>query len=176
MLEASLALLAERGFRAVTMEAIAERAGVGKVTLYRHWPSKAAIVMDAFLAKVELEAPHRATASALDDLRSHMLAVMRLFRGPSGSLVAGLIAEGVLDPEVGEALRTRWVAPRRAEARRVVERAVAGGELPTDCDVEALLDGLYGPIYFRLMVGHRAIDRAFVEQTFATVVGGVKRA
>ncbi len=174
VLESSLVLLGERGFRGVTMEAIAEHAGVGKVTLYRHWPSKAAIFMDAFLAKQQAEVPFGDTGSALDDLRIGMLSLMKLFRGPMGPQVAGLIAEGILDPEVGEILRTRWVRPRRAEAAKIVQRGIDAGQLPKDCDAEALLDALYGPIYLRLMLGHEKIDRAFVEKTFATVTKGIR--
>jgi len=173
VLRAAIELLEERGFKALTIESIAERAGAGKVTLYRRWPNKAAIVMEAFLADVAPRVPFPHTDSALDDLRTAMMAFVKLVRGPHGRWMAGLVAEGVLDEGVNEALRTRWHAHRRAEGIKVVRRAIANGELPPETDPGLVLDALYGPILFRLLIGHAPIDLRFATSLWETVTRGL---
>ena len=174
VLRAAIALLEERGFKSLTIEAIAERAGASKVTLYRRWPNKAAIVMEAFLEDVSPRAPFRHTGSALEDLRAQMIAFVKLLRGPHGRWIAGLIAEGVLDDEVNEALRTRWLTHRRAEGVKVVRRAIDLGELPDDTDPELVLDALYGPLYFRLLLGHQTLDARFATSVWESVTRGLR--
>jgi AcrR family transcriptional regulator len=174
VLRAAIELLEERDFKSLTIEAIAERAGASKVTLYRRWPNKAAIVMEAFLADVAPRVPFRHSGSALEDLRTQMIMLVRLLRGPRGRWIAGLIAEGVLDAEVNEALRTRWLVHRRAEGLKVVQRAIEQGELAPDVDPDVVLDALYGPIYFRLLLGHRPIDARFATSVWETATRGFR--
>jgi AcrR family transcriptional regulator len=174
VLRAAIELLEERGFKSLTVESIAERAGASKVTLYRRWPNKAAIVMEAFLADVAPRVPFRHTGSALEDLRAQMIAFVKLLRGPHGRWIAGLIAEGVLDEEVNEALHTRWLVHRRAEGVKVVRRAIDRRELPEGTDPELVLDALYGPIYFRLLLGHAAIDARFAVSVWESVTRGLR--
>jgi AcrR family transcriptional regulator len=174
VLRAASELLEKKGFKALTIEAIAERAGASKVTLYRWWPGKAAIVMDAFLASISPKVPFRRTGSAIEDLRQQMLAYVRLLSGRTGAVLAGLVAEGVLDAEVGEALRTRWIAARRVEGMKVIERGVAAGEIRTDVDGAAILDALYGPLYFRLLIAHDPLDEAFVESLWTLIGEGLR--
>ena len=130
--------------------------------------------MEAFLVDVSPRVPFKHTGSPLDDLRTQMIAFVRLLRGPHGRWIAGLIAEGVLDEEVNEALRTRWLVHRRAEGLRVVRRAIELGELPPHTDPELALDALYGPIYFRLMLGHRPIDARFAVSVWTSVTRGLR--
>jgi AcrR family transcriptional regulator len=173
VLQAASALLDERGFRAMTIEGIAERAGASKVTLYRWWPNKAAIVMDAFLAAVSPKIPFRRTNSAINDLREQMLSFAVLLRDRPGQTVAGLLGEGVHDKELSEAFRDRWLMPRRADALRVLARAIEAGDVRRDIDPHATLDALYSPFYYRLLVKHGPLSDEFVEETWRTVMRGV---
>jgi AcrR family transcriptional regulator len=173
ILDAAIAELEARGLKGVTIESIAERAGASKVTIYRWWPNKAALATDAFLAAVapRIAFPHG--ASALDDLRQQMISLMHVLTGRWGAVIASLIAEGIHDDEVGEAMRTRWLGPRRAAGRKVVERGVASGEIRADVDPEVVLDALYGPIYLRVMLGHGPLDAAFAKRVWAAAVHGI---
>jgi AcrR family transcriptional regulator len=155
----------------VTVEAIAERAGVSKATVYRWWPNRAAVVMDGFLSTVSSQVPFPHTGRAREDIRLHMRRLTEAFGGRMGHTVAALIAEGQADPELAEALRSRWLSVRRTEAREILELGIARGELREDLDLEVAVDVLYGPIYYRLLVGHAPLDEdladALVKQIFA---------
>ncbi len=145
----------------MTVEAIAERAGVSKATIYRWWPNKAAIVMDGFLSMVSAEVPFPHTGHAREDIRIHMRRLAEAFGGKMGRTVAALIAEGQADPELAEALRSRWLSVRRAEAREILELGIKRGELRDDIDLEVAVDVLYGPIYYRMLVGHAPLGGDF---------------
>jgi AcrR family transcriptional regulator len=153
ILSAARELLEERGLKRLSVDAIAARAGVSKATIYRWWPSKAAVVMDAFLAGTGPRMPFPDTGSAREDLRRQLRSVIRLFNDPRtrGPFVA-LIAESQHDPELAKALRERFIASRRAAAREVFVRGQARGELRDDLDVEIAIDALYGALYYRLLV------------------------
>jgi AcrR family transcriptional regulator len=147
----------------VTVEAIAERAGVSKATIYRWWPNKAAIVMDGFLSIVSAEVPFPHTGHAQEDLRIHMRRLARAFSGEIGRTVSALIAGGQTDSELAEALRSRWLSVRRKEAKEILELGIERGELREDLDPEVAVDVLYGPIYYRMLVGHAPLDSDFAD-------------
>jgi AcrR family transcriptional regulator len=163
ILQAANELLESEGFAAVTVEAIAERAGVSKATIYRWWPNRAAVVMDGFLSIVSSEVPFPHTGHAREDIRIHMRRLAEAFSGKIGRTVAALIAEGQADPELAEALRSRWLSVRRAEAREILELGIGRGELRVDLDPEVAVDVLYGPIYYRMLVGHAPLDDDFAD-------------
>jgi AcrR family transcriptional regulator len=173
ILAAARGLLEERGLRAMTIEAIAERAGTSKVTLYRWWSHKAAIVLEAILAETSPMMPYRASASPLESLRNQMRSFARFLNGPYGRLLVGVVAEGVLDEEIGKLYREHWVKPRRHDARLLLGRAIAEGELRQGSDVEVTLDALFGPLYYRFLVKHAPLTPAFAEAIFQTVMYGV---
>lgn len=173
VLDAANSLLQERGFKATTLEAIAERAGASKVTIYRWWPNKAAVVMDAFMLAMRERMPYPETISPLADLRTHMMAFCRVLSAQPGTIVASLIAESVFDEELKEALRTRWLAPRREEAMSHLERAVQMGEMRADVDFEVVLDALYGPLYHRLVVRRAPLTPELAEKVWTIVVQGL---
>jgi AcrR family transcriptional regulator len=172
ILSAARDLLEEHGFRAMTIEAIAERAGTSKVTVYRWWSHKAAIVLEAILAETSPTMPYRECASPLASLRDQMRSFARFLNGRYGRLLVGVVAEGVLDEEVGRSYRLHWVKPRRDDARLLLGRAIDAGELPKGADVETILDALFGPLYYRFLVKHAPLTPSFAESIFRTVMAG----
>ena len=174
ILQAANELLEDEGFAAVTVEAIAERAGVSKATVYRWWPNKAAVVMDGFLSTVSSEVPFPHTGHAREDLRLHMRRLTEAFGGKMGRTVAALIAEGQANPELAEALRSRWLSVRRAEVREILELGIECGELREDLDPEVAVDILYGPIYYRMLVGHGPLDENFAEALADHIFAGLR--
>ena len=174
ILRAAGDLLARDGFADVSVEAIAVEAGVSKATIYRWWPGKAAVVMDAFLAAAGPCAPFPDTGCLEEDLRGQMRALARAFSGRMGTVLRGVLAEAQSDPEAAEAFRTRYLAPRRAETRRVLERARARGQLCPHADLETAADALYGPLYYRLTAGHAPLDAAFVDALISLVFQGLR--
>jgi AcrR family transcriptional regulator len=173
ILEAAREILEERGLRAMTIEAIADRAGTSKVTVYRWWSHKAAIVLDAMLAETSPRIPYRESSSPLEALRDQMRSFGRFLNGRHGTPLIGVIAEGVLDEEVGEACREHWVRPRREDARKLLDRAVEAGEVAKDTDLDVALDALFGPLYHRLLVTRAPLSPTFADTIFRAVMFGL---
>jgi AcrR family transcriptional regulator len=132
---------------------------VGKATIYRWWPSKAAVVMDAVLEAASPRMPFPDTGSAREDLRAQLASVIELYtQTDTGRGIRALIAESQHDPSLAQSLRDRFIASRRAEATTVFERGMQRGELRGDLDVGVAIDALYGAIYYRLLVSHAPLD------------------
>jgi AcrR family transcriptional regulator len=173
VLQAAVDILESRGFKATTIEAIAERAGASKVTLYRWWPGKAAIATDALLEVMSPAAPFPHTDAPLADLREQMISLVRMLTGRWGAIIAGLVAEGVFDDDVRATMIARWLEPRRAEGRRVIARGQALGEIRADLDAGLVLDALYGPIYLRVLFGHEPLTPDFAARVWDAAVAGL---
>jgi hypothetical protein len=129
--------------------------------------------MDGFLSTVSSEVPFPHTGCAREDIRLHMRRLIEAFGGRMGRTVAALIAEGQADPELAEALRSRWLSVRRAEAREILEGGIVRGELREDLDPEVVVDSLYGPIYYRLLVGHAPLEEDFADALADHVFAGL---
>jgi AcrR family transcriptional regulator len=171
ILKATMCLLEQHGFRAVTLEGIAEEAGVARTTVYRRWPNKAAVVMDAFLTQVAPRIAFPEHPVAVERLRLQMQLLARAFRQESGLLIRALIAEAQFDEELRAAVHDGWIAKRRASAKVIIEGAILAGELPSDVNADALLDALYGGLYYWLLIDHEVLTEAYVDSLFATVLG-----
>lgn len=175
--QAALDLLLERGYQALTVDAIAERAHVSKATIYRWWPNKQAVLMDAFLAASAQEIDWPDTGQLRSDMREQVGRLVNAFTDTRlGQTMRTVIAEGQHDPALAEAYRDRWLAPRRAVARAALVRGVERGELPPGSDCDRLLDALYGPVYYRLLLGHDEPDAAFLDWLVDQVLGGARPA
>ncbi len=177
ILKAAYQILNEAGFAGFTVEGVAARAGAGKATIYRWWKTKGTLAIEAFLVALMPRLEQRGeTASAIVDLRDHVHHAAGIYRGRTGQLLRELIALGQEDSETSRRLRADFVEPRRMAAVRLLQRALASGELAHGIDVEVLADALWGPIFHRLLVSRAPIDRQFVEKLLDLVLGGASRA
>lgn len=175
ILQAAFELLGEHGLGATSMDAVAERAGVSKATIYRWWDSKELLALDALYAAWDTAGPARRPTGTL---RSEMLALVRpwvrlVAAGPSARILTALLAEAQNDPEFGRAYRAHFVEPRRDQARAVFSRAIARGEIPDGVDVEVAIDLLWGPLYHRLFHGHAPLNEHFARRSVDTVLTGI---
>ena len=176
ILRSTLKLLKQDGgFPELSIEAIAADANVGKTTVYRWWPTKAALVADAFLASADEELRFPNTGSVQKDMSLQMKRLIRILRSKRGKIVAALIAGGQSDPELLEAFRERFLWPRRKQAYQTLQRGVDRGELPADGDLDLILDSLYGPIYLRFLIRHVKLDESFADEICGLVLQGLKR-
>jgi AcrR family transcriptional regulator len=176
ILKAAYEILKEGGFAGFTVEGVAARAGAGKATIYRWWQSKGTLAIEAFLeALAPRLAPVPESPSALADLRAQVHRAAAIYRGRAGQLLRELIALGQEDSQTSRMLRTDFVAPRYADAIRILQRAQASGEISRDADLEVLADALWGPIFHRLLVNRMPIDRGFVDKLLDLVLGNVAR-
>jgi AcrR family transcriptional regulator len=172
MLKAALDLVLEVGFRAVSIEAIAAKTGVGKTTLYRRWPNKAAVIMEAFIGQLGPASRFPENERAVERLRLQMQTTAKSFRGRVGALVRALMAEAQFDPELAKAFRDNWTLPRRKLVFGILEDAIRQGEMRADIDVEATIDLLYAPIYYRLQMGTGPISESYVDKVFEQAMEG----
>jgi len=155
ILRAAADLLLDQGTAQVSMDAVAEHAGVSKATIYRWWPSKERLALDALLEWAATGSSPRDTGSLRADLLSLMRPWVReIRRRPFARVIAELLAKAQSDPAFAEDYRRHFVEQRRAPMRAAFERAIARGEVPAELDVEIALDLIYGPVYHRLLHGH----------------------
>jgi AcrR family transcriptional regulator len=175
ILRSTLKLLKQQGgFPELSIEAIAADANVGKTTVYRWWPTKAALVADAFSASADEELRFPNTGSVQSDMSLQMRRLIRIFRSRRGKVVAALLAGGQSDPELIEAFRDRFLWPRRKQAYQTLQRGIDRGELPADINLDLVLDSLYGPIYMRFLIRHDKLDESFADDICALVLQGLK--
>ena len=175
ILRAAAELLLAHGLAEVSMDAVAERAGVSKATIYRWWPTKEALALDTLYEEsAQNRPPVRDTGTLRGDLLSLLQPWARLVSSrPYGRLIAALITKAQTDPAFGEQYRARFVQPRRDEGRTILRRAIERGEIPADTKIEVGLDLLYGPLYHRLLHGHAPLDDAFVREVVDITLAGL---
>jgi len=174
VLAAASKLVLSDGFGTLTMDTIAAAAGVGRMTLYRRWPNKAAIVMDAFVARVDPNTLFTEGESYLESIRLQMRAMAKSFRGEDGVLMRALLGAAQLDPELATALRDRWTMPRRRMAIAYFRDGMKRGYLRPDTDPDVIIDLLYAPIYYRLQMGTGPLSNAYVDEIFDHAMRGVR--
>src|ERR1700729_1629689 len=152
ILDAANDLLEERGFVDLTIDEVAQRAGVSKPTIYRRWPTKGTLVFEAFSAGFLTGQPVPETGSLRGDLLAALRAFVRVVKGTvTGRTLVGLIAEVQRDPELAEIWRHGFVSRVRAQHRVMVDRAIERGEAASDTDPDVVLDLVFGAAYHRLL-------------------------
>jgi AcrR family transcriptional regulator len=158
ILGATLTLLREVGYDALTIEGVAARAEVGKKTIYRHWSSREALIADAVKRIVnEIRIPD--TGSTKGDLLALMRDAVRVYRDPDNArLMPGLIAAMSRSEQIADIVRSGFLADRRRAIAQVLDRAVARGDLRATLDRELALDVLGGPLFYRLLITGGPID------------------
>ncbi|HEY0935965.1 MAG TPA: TetR/AcrR family transcriptional regulator [Trebonia sp.] len=174
VLAAAGELVLEGGLTAATMEAIAARAGVSKRTLYKYWPSRGAVALEGFMrsAATSWSLPENATAA--QSLEASVLAAVDLFtQTPGGPLLRSLIADAQSQSEIARALRDQWLKPRRAVSADLIRQGIGDGEFRADLDIEVVLDLLFAPVYYRLLLGHENLDRQFATASVRHLVAGL---
>ena len=158
IVQATLALLVEDGYRALTMERVRERAGVGKATLYRRYASKAALVKAA-VVHLHADLPPFDTGTLRGDLVALSEAAIGLVETTGmATLMPRLLSEVVDDPEMHAIFSANLVEPRRQILREILARGQARGELREDLDLELCIDMLAGPIVYRVIVSGGRVD------------------
>jgi AcrR family transcriptional regulator len=166
ILAAAADLLLDQGVGRMSMSAVAERAGVSKATIYRWWPSKQMLALEALLDWTTIDGADADTGSLRGDLLANLLPwVEEISRRPFGRVLAALIAEAQADEEFAAAYRTHFIEQRRVPLRAAFQRAIERGEVPPALDVEAALDLVYGPVYHRVLHTHAPLS-----ERFATIV------
>lgn len=170
ILQATRELVDEIGFANLTIEGIALRAGVGKTTIYRRWPNKSSIVLDAFFEDKPATCSFADTGNVRQDIRRQLRKLVKELSGPTGCKVATLMANGQFDKEMAAAFRARWIERHRNEALALIRQGMETGEIRKEADPEIMVDALYGPIYFRLLAGHAPLNQRLADELTDLVI------
>jgi AcrR family transcriptional regulator len=174
ILRSALNLLGKNGFADLTIEDVAAQASVGKATVYRWWPDKAALIADAFASSTTRKLHFPDTGSLCTDMSQQMRQLVKIFRSPRGRIVSALLGGGQSDRNLIAAFRQRFLWPRRKEAYATLQRGIRRGELRGDVDMDLLLDSLYGPIYMRFLIRHDNLTPDFVDGLCELILGGAR--
>jgi AcrR family transcriptional regulator len=175
IMDAAVAVLADKGPGGFTVDAVAARAGCGKATIYRRWPSRAALLLDT-AHHMGLEPGDIDTGSLRGDLIALLTELGTKMRDTaSGRILPGVIAEASVQPEM-RAVLAAFIDDRRERPRALLARAVERGELPAGADVELLLDLLGGTVIYRELIACRPTDRAYNTRLVDQVLSGMSGA
>jgi AcrR family transcriptional regulator len=163
ILGATTELTERDGYGRVTMESIARRAGVSKQTLYRWWPTKAAILLEALNEGAAAISPLRDTGSFERDLRTFVRSTVA-GAGRNGHLLAALMAEAQFDEDLAEAFRTGFLARRRQILGALLERGLNSGELAATADKDFLVELVFATLWYRILAQNRPLNRGFADR------------
>jgi AcrR family transcriptional regulator len=168
--QAALEVMAEVGYRALTMDAVAARARAGKATIYRRWESKLDLVIDTCtqLAQQNLAEPD--TGSLAGDLREFLSAFAAFLSGPIGKAAQALVGELPHEPELATAFRDTFLIAQRDVLRRILERAEGRGELRQDAPRGMAVEIAGAALIYRLMLTGDPLDLAFVDRVVDQVL------
>ncbi len=171
---ATIDLLAEESYDALSIEAVAARAGCGKAAIYRRWPSKSALVVDAIAMCKEQGIQLPDTGSARDDLLVYVRSMVRFLRTSDvGRVMPALMAELARNPELAACFRQEFVRPRRALIHQTLGRGVARGELRPDVDLDIVADALVAVLHHRLLITGQEVDEGLPERLVDLLWRGV---
>jgi AcrR family transcriptional regulator len=173
ILDATHALLEEIGFDKLSLEGVAARAGVGKATIYRWWPNKGVLAMEAFLRAVAPTISFPTTGSARDDITTQIHKVVKAYRGKPGRIAREMIGLGQFDQGTMRLFVEGYLEPRRLAAKAALQRGIAQREFRCTIDLDIVVDALYGPIFHRLVCAHAEINAPFVEAHVALVLDSI---
>ncbi|GAA2780368.1 TetR/AcrR family transcriptional regulator [Kitasatospora paracochleata] len=158
ILDAALELAARDGYAKVTVEAIAAAAGVGKQTIYRWWPSKAAVILEALNDRTGPFSGVPDTGDIAADIAVAAQGVIEALGTGLGTIWRGLVADAQGDPRLAESLLNDFMEPRNKAWQDRLDKAVAAGELRADVPTRTMVELLFGPIYYRLLLGTDPLD------------------
>jgi AcrR family transcriptional regulator len=174
--QAAIELLIEGGFLNLTCDAIAQRSGASKATIYRWWPNKTHVVIDAFVSALS---PHLQIfpADTLEEfVHIHVRQFIRAMSGQNGKLLAAVLAAAQVVPELHEAYLAHWLKPRRELLRQALLRFQQAGDLSAEVEIDTVIDALYGPLHMLLMVQRSRLQPAYAEKLSLILLHGVRKA
>jgi AcrR family transcriptional regulator len=178
IIRATLDLLERTRYQALTIEAIATEAGVGKATVYRWWPSKGALVAEAITSALVVEDPPETGDLRKDLIAAIEVSIENYLNPPGGVLIHALASDIAHDPALLSSFLDTFIRPRREVVARLIQRGSDEGLLPVDCDAELVMDMLAGALFYRGLFKHAPIDDDLavhlVDAIFGAYLGGAQ--
>ena len=174
ILDAAYSFLEEQPVASISPLHIARRAGVSTATVYRWWPTKEALLLDAFLHKTEKELVLRSIGDPLQRLKQHALEVGRFLNGSHGIVVIRMLTAIQENAALRESFLERISSPRSKEIRDAVRAAIRQKQLPPTTNAAQFADMLFGPLFVRRLMAHDPLSDAFVVSVFEHTVAGIR--
>ena len=175
ILDATRALVEKGGYEAVTIEAVAARAGVGKTTIYRWWPNRPSLVVELLMEMATENVPMPSGPDPLAAVRTEMRGIAGAADHLVGRLLTSLLGEAQRDPEIRAALLDGLFYPRGDATAKMIRQAQAADRLRKDVPAHVIVDLLVGPLFYRMFVRHRPLNNAFVSRVFHCVISGLQK-
>jgi AcrR family transcriptional regulator len=163
ILNATICLLEQSGYSSLTIDGIAAHAQVSKATIYRWWSNKTVLIIDAFLMQILPQIEFQETLSVREKFLKQLQGLSNVFNSTLGRTMLAIISESDPDSEVVQIFHTQYIAPRRADAKRILEIGIANGEIRSEIDQDVILDMIYGPLYFHVLIFKKTLDPSFIE-------------
>ena len=173
--EAAIDLLIEGGFLSLTCDAIAQRAGTSKATIYRWWPNKVQVVIDAFTETLSPSLPISSPENFEDFLRIQIPQFIQAVHGRNGRLLAAVVAAAQVVPEVHRAYIEHWIKPRRQVLRKLFRQYQANGSLTNAADPDMLIDTIYGALQMLLLVQPERMKASYAADYVQLLLHGLLR-
>ncbi|WP_052770264.1 TetR/AcrR family transcriptional regulator [Paenibacillus sp. IHB B 3415] len=173
ILEATIEMLAANSYSSLTIEAVASQAGVGKSTIYRWWNNKARLVLDAFLMTAESEFDFDADKPIQDNFRQQLEALARILNSPIGKSTLTIVTE---NDEIAKDFYTLFLIIKRNTAKQALQAAIDKGEVKSAVNLDVVLDLLYGPIYFQILIYKKIPDEDYINDLLIHVMNGIAAA
>jgi AcrR family transcriptional regulator len=173
VLLAAFVELGEKGYDGFSMEAVARRSGVHKTTVYRRWPTRDALVIDALDSRGDRHSPISGTGSLRTDLRIFAEDVFAKLTSQHGkAMLKSLVSAVDQSPDILEKVQSFW-RERLDAGAAVVESGIERGELPPDTSSDLVIEGLLAPIYLRVLLSGQPVTADFLEQFIDVLLDGV---
>lgn len=174
VLDTAYRILMSEGLGRLSIDRVAAESGVSKPTIYRSWTNAQELAMAAFMAQPQAETPARDGSSARNALAAHLRSVIASFATQRGRQIALTMASADPDSELAKAFRNQVILKSRETGRRLIEQAAAAQQLRPDINVETVLDMVFGPLFFRLLVGHLPLSPDLADQLADTLFYGIR--
>lgn len=174
IMRATLDLAREAGYAKLSIEGVASRAGVGKHTVYRRWPSKGLLFLDSLLTRNEPVLDYPGTDDVMTDLRQQTHAVVDLLGTPPwGPLYQALVGEAQHDPAVAAALNERFIRPQTERTIARLKEAQEQGQIAADFDLTLAMAILSGPLYFTFLITQEPVTHDYVDHVYEALFKGM---
>jgi AcrR family transcriptional regulator len=174
VLDAARTLFEEQGYAAATIEAVAARSGVAKTTIYRSWPSRAAVLVDVLVEMATTLVPPPHGGEPIRAMAAELRGIASAINGPIGRLMTSLLGDAQIEPQVRSVLIERLFRPRSQASANNIRRAQASGTMRPDVPPHVAIDLLVGPLFYRMFVQHEPVTDTFVKQVLRYVVEGLQ--
>ena len=173
VLDAAFQLVRETAPGEVSINDIAREANVAKQTIYRWWPSRTAVILDALVVGTMKATPFPESDDIRADFEAHLRTVIRLFNSPTGRIVREMLGEAQTNSAIADDFRERFWKPRRELSRQRLARGAELGLIRADLDAEIVLDAIYGPLWTRLVIGHLPLSSSHASKITEALWPGI---